>query len=381
MALKPTYEELQQKVEDLEQKIVEQKKLFQTECGGSEELGFLENKRIAELTQIKKKLKGEIVAYRRIKRQLKESEERYRKIFENALVSIREEDCSELISAINDLKTQGVKDFRKYFDEHPEFIQQVQKKIKIRKVNKATLRMYGAKSKEDLLISLDKTLPPESFQVFREELVAVAEGRETFEGENVNQTLQGKRLNILVKIIYPGLQGKHNIALVSSMDITALKKTENRLKKNKEELESKRSSLEEANAALRFLLKQREEDKKNLEEKVLFNMKELVIPYMEKLKKTDLTARQISYADVLMSNMHDITSSFANRLSSKFINLSPMEIQIANLIKQGKTSKEIADIFNLSVRTIETHRRNMRKKTGINNKKTNLKTYLLSNQK
>ena len=377
MARKPTYEELEQKVKELEKETVKLRRMDEAERKVSAELESRVKKRTVELTKLNTKLQQESVEQRRIKKELRESEERYRKIFENALVSIREEDCSELISAINDLKSQGIKDFRKYFDEHPEFLQQAQKMIKIKKVNEATLRMYGVKNKEELLGSLDKTLTPESLLVFREELIAIAEEKETFEVENINQNMQGERINVLVKIVYPRLKEKQNTALVSSMDITELKRSEAELKESKEELESKRSSLEEANAALRFLLKQREGDKRDLEERVLFNMKELVLPYMEKLKKSGLNARQISFADVLVSNIHDITSSFANRLSSRFTNLSPMEIQIADLIKQGKTSKEIADIFSLSVRTIETHRRNMRKKTGIKNKKTNLRTHLL----
>ncbi len=145
-------------------------------------------------------------------------------------------------------------------------------------------------------------------------------------------------------------------------------------------LETQANELEEVNSALRVLLKRRDEDKRELEEKVLFNVKELVVPYVEKVKKSPLDARQMACLTILESNLNDIISPFSHRLSHKYLNLTPAEIQVANLVKQGKTSKEIAELLNLSTRTIESHRKNIRKKTGIKNTKANLRTQLLSIQ-
>ena len=144
------------------------------------------------------------------------------------------------------------------------------------------------------------------------------------------------------------------------------------------ELEIQAQNLEEINIALRILLQKREEDKTKIEENVLSNIKELVEPYLEKLKKSVLDANQMSCVNVLESNLNDIISPFSNRLSYKFLNLSPSEIRIANLVKHGKNTKEIAELMNLSSTTVATHRRNIRKKLGINAKKANLRTHLLS---
>jgi DNA-binding CsgD family transcriptional regulator len=129
---------------------------------------------------------------------------------------------------------------------------------------------------------------------------------------------------------------------------------------------------------LRALLKQREGDKAELEEKVVANVKELVLPYVQKLKKGRLDANTMAYLRVLESNLNSIISPFAHSLSSRFSNLTPKEIQIANLIKEGKTTRELADLFRCSDRTIESHRQNIRTKVGISNKKVNLRSYLMS---
>jgi PAS domain S-box-containing protein len=161
-------------------------------------------------------------------------------------------------------------------------------------------------------------------------------------------------------------------------DITERKKAEEALRERERELEIKTHNLEEANIALKVLLKRRDEDKTDLEDKILLNIKELVVPYLEKLKMSRLDEQQKTHVSILESNLNDITSSFSHRLSSKYMNFTPAEIQIANLLRQGKTNKEIGELLNSSERTVAFHRGNIRRKLGLKNKKVNLKSYLLS---
>jgi PAS domain S-box-containing protein len=161
-------------------------------------------------------------------------------------------------------------------------------------------------------------------------------------------------------------------------EISNRKKAEKALKQKGMELEAKTIGLEEANTALKVLLKQREEDKVELEEKVLLNVRELVLPYLEKLKMKKLGEKERAYIGIMESNLNDIVSPFVHGLSSKLIKLSPTELQVTNLIKQGNTTKEIAEIMNLASSTIDFHRNNIRKKIGIKNKRINLQTYLSS---
>jgi PAS domain S-box-containing protein len=155
---------------------------------------------------------------------------------------------------------------------------------------------------------------------------------------------------------------------------------EYRVKERTKELEEKAAKLEEVNTALKVLLKRLDEDKKVLEEKVLFNVRQFIEPNLEKLKKSRATERQKNLLDILESNLNEIISPFAHRLSNSFMKLTPTEIQVANFIRQGKTTKEIAEMMNLSAKTVEFHRDNIRTKIGIKNKKINLRTHLMSIQ-
>jgi PAS domain S-box-containing protein len=155
---------------------------------------------------------------------------------------------------------------------------------------------------------------------------------------------------------------------------------EQRVAERTEQLEVKTKNLEEVNTALNVLLKKREADKTQLEEKVLLNVKELILPFLDKLKNSGLSSTQLTYQQIIEANINDIVSPFVRTVSTRYLNLTPSEIQIANMVKQGLTTKEMAHLLNLSARTIESHRDNIRRKLGIKNKKANLRSHLLSMQ-
>ena len=161
-------------------------------------------------------------------------------------------------------------------------------------------------------------------------------------------------------------------------DITQRKQAEKQLSERQAALEARTTELEEVNTALRVLLKQREGDRIDLEERVLANVKALVMPYLEGLKKGRFDARQKAYLVRLESNLNRIIAPFSYKLSSKYTGLTPKEIQIANLVKDGQTAKQIAELLNVSVRTIESHKKSIRTKTRIKNRKINLRSHLLS---
>ena len=173
---------------------------------------------------------------------------------------------------------------------------------------------------------------------------------------------------------------KGSFAIVT--DISKHKKEKNilefQVKKRTRELENKTKSLEEVNTALRVLLKQREEDKTILEERMVLNIRELVIPFIERLREDNLNDSQQGCLSIMESTLMDIVSPFLHKFALEFSHLTPSEIQVANMVKYGKTTKEIAQILNLSGKTIEFYRKSIRKKIGITNKGINLKTFLSS---
>ena len=161
-------------------------------------------------------------------------------------------------------------------------------------------------------------------------------------------------------------------------ELAEREKMEGALRRSEAELKLQTSHLEEVNAALKALLRHREEDKVDLEESFLANVKELLLPYIEKLKKSQLDPHQMALVGILESNSREIVSPFITKLSSRLLNLTPTEVQVATLIKDGRTTKQIAELQNLSENTILFHRFNIRTKLGLRNKKVNLRSYLWS---
>jgi PAS domain S-box-containing protein len=161
-------------------------------------------------------------------------------------------------------------------------------------------------------------------------------------------------------------------------NITDRKKMEAALRKRERELEEQSRNLEDANTALRVLLKRREEDKTELEEKVICNTRELILPYIENLKITHVDSHQRNQLTILERHINEIISPFLRTLSSKYPNLTPMETKVITFIREGRTTKEIADLLNVSTRTVDVHRDNIRKKMGLKNRKANLRSHILS---
>jgi len=156
------------------------------------------------------------------------------------------------------------------------------------------------------------------------------------------------------------------------------KVAEEALKRREMELEATTKSLEELNAALKVLLKHREDDKNEVGVKVIANVKELVLPYVGKLKATPLNETQSILVDIIDMHLSEITSPFLMKLTSTYLGFTPKEIQVASLIRDAKKTKEIAAIMNVSKSAIDLHRNHIRNKLGLNNKKVNLRSYLSS---
>ncbi len=159
------------------------------------------------------------------------------------------------------------------------------------------------------------------------------------------------------------------------------RRAEAKLRHREKQLKAQSLHLKEVNTALRVLLKQREEDRRELGEGVLANVRELIRPYLARLKQGRLLPVQRALVDILESNLESIVSPFVTRLSGHHRGLTPTEIRVANLVREGKTNKEIAELLTISPNTVLFHRHNLRSKLGLRNSGRNLRTFLLGVEK
>jgi DNA-binding CsgD family transcriptional regulator/ligand-binding sensor protein len=134
--------------------------------------------------------------------------------------------------------------------------------------------------------------------------------------------------------------------------------------------------LEAASGAPGVLPGQREEHQSELDANILSNVKGLILPYVDKLKRSGLSVEQTSIMNTLVSNLMKITSPAIRKIQT--LGFTTREIEVASLLKEGKTTKQIAELLGVSLKAVEFHRHNIRKKLGLDHKKTNLKAYLLS---
>jgi PAS domain S-box-containing protein len=162
----------------------------------------------------------------------------------------------------------------------------------------------------------------------------------------------------------------------SCRDTTEQKRTMDILKDNERQLMTQSETLKETNAALRVLLKQREDDKREMEDIFVSNIKEMILPYVQKMQKDKIEMRHKAYLDIIAANLNEIMAPFLNRIRQ--LNFTPKEIEVASLIRDGKTTKEIAEIMGVATSAIDSHRNNIRAKLGLINKDVNLRSFLMT---
>ncbi|MFP5213534.1 MAG: PAS domain S-box protein [Acidobacteriota bacterium] len=180
----------------------------------------------------------------------------------------------------------------------------------------------------------------------------------------------GTRVYLSTKSPYMDEKGDVLGVIGISRDITERKRLE-------DELLNKSEHLQEVNTALKVILRQREDDRKEMGKSLLTNVKTLVLPYVEKLKQSQLNSSQATVVEILESHINEILSPFSRTLGLQHANLTPTETRVAALIRDGKHSGEIAEILNISEKTVCRHRDNIRSKLGLRGARTSLRAHLL----
>lgn len=160
-------------------------------------------------------------------------------------------------------------------------------------------------------------------------------------------------------------------------DITNLKNIENALKRKDTVLEAQNKILEKKNIALHEILEQIEIEKKQIKDDVVHNVETLLLPLLRKIQ-AQCSSVNPKYFNLLEQNLFKLVSSFSRKISQAKIRLTPREIEICNLIRNGFSNKEIAEFLHISFYTVEVHRTHIRKKFKLNRKKINLPSFLNS---
>ena len=171
------------------------------------------------------------------------------------------------------------------------------------------------------------------------------------------------------RVIRYDQKGNPLLVVGTHRDVTKQKREENILKETKDRLEN-------VNMGLQVLIEHREQEMRRLEENVVENANKLIAPYIDKMDKERMSGRNRAYLELIAANLDQLVSPLARNLTSEMANLTPGQIQIADLVRKGKTTKEIAAALNISANAVSVQRFKIRKRLNILNRRVNLRSYL-----
>jgi DNA-binding CsgD family transcriptional regulator/PAS domain-containing protein len=191
----------------------------------------------------------------------------------------------------------------------------------------------------------------------------------------------GDVLKALAVTLVPCVVGGQPSCFALGTDVTAHRALSRALEASEESLRRQAEALEDANTALRVILEQRNRDRRELEHTVVANAESSIAPLLETLRRRLAGAPEVIYVDAALQNLRELVQPFAQRLDSLVggeARLSRREREIANLIRAGKSSREIAEALFVSTATVAFHCKNLRRKLGLTGRDSSLASYLAS---
>ncbi len=239
-------------------------------------------------------------------------------------------------------------------------------------VNQAFLHFMGMEREEILGRKTHQIFPFAVAEIIEDSDRVAADSKETIEMENSFPNAEGKLVSFKSsKVAVTTEQG-------DVLCIVGIGRNTNTLQKSLQRIAEQQVKQEDSDAALRTLLDFRERDKKAIENRISEALAESVLPYLQKLQQGSLDSVQNLLLDTVVDNVRSLMATHAMGVANVYLSLTPTEMQIADFVRKGLTGKEIAEKLGLSPATVNTHRRNMRKRLGLNKQKINLRQYLLA---
>jgi PAS domain S-box-containing protein len=283
---------------------------------------------------------------------------------------------------IEEMLKQKGEQYRSFIENMSEGFIVFNQNMEVAYVNDQFCRMTGYEEEDVIGKTVFHHFDEDNQKIMREQFIKRRKGEGTpYKVESIRKDGSRMFISVSPKSVLDS-EGVFQGSFAVINDITLLITEQQAMKTQVETITSQIDKLnmenEEYNHALKILLKNSQNEQKAVEEKIVANVREMVSPFLNKLKKTRLSETQKSLLDVAEKNINDIISPFVSRLKSEMRDFTPMEIQVATLVREGKTNTEIGDILGISEYTAMFHRRNIREKLGLKYQKINLRTYLLS---
>jgi PAS domain S-box-containing protein len=244
--------------------------------------------------------------------------------------------------------------------------------------NKGAQRMFGYSAKQALGKHISFVYPEDQHQFLEEEVIKPLKKKDQHEVEVRMRRKSGEDFFAHLSLsLLRDAKGSPAGMIGYSMDITQRKQAEDMVRETTRQLEIEREALERKNVALREILNQIDQEKDALKRRVTTNVEQAIVPILHRLKESSNPSQTRNF-EILEKDLREIVSPFLDTIKSEYARLSPRELEVCRLVKNGLTSKEIAQSLNLSVMTVHKYRELIRKKLGLVNDGTNLQTYLRS---